>query len=150
MDEAERKRWRRARALYRLGLVTLFSLVAFYCGPNVILFHKLTRLAPSDFADSVRTKGNPILSAMERYRADQGQHPQDLAELTPRYLPTKVEAGTHFDGYTLTIWDWERQHHWIELDLTRPQDGWNVHGGFAHGRIPVAPVPFQPVRSPYP
>src|SRR5689334_10619647 len=84
----EQDRWRACRLVYRAGLGGLFVAVAFYFGPNCIMFRKLTWITPADFRGEADAFV-PVVRAVKAYRRDHGQLPDhELAELQP--LPVKV------------------------------------------------------------
>lgn len=75
-------------------------------------------------------RAQPVVDAIERYRADHGRPPQTLGELAPKYLPAIAEApwpwdtpGFHYEGATLafpaeTFYWWRAGEHAEPLAYT--------------------------------
>jgi hypothetical protein len=135
---AEAGRWRRRRIAYYCGLGVLFAAIAFYAGPNLILFGKLTWLAPADFVPTARERCLPIVRAMKEYQRDRGVLPQSVEQLVPGYLPVAAPGAMLRDGefnyWTATF------NHEIVYKFAPAEEGWYVRGEFVSGRIPLAPV----------
>lgn len=139
--EPEDRRWWCRHLLYCLGLGALFSAIAFYFGPNVILFRKLTRLEPADFIDEARQSGVPLVRAVKEFGRDHGHLPNDVEELTPDYLDCDIDLlrrHPSFDSYSVRFYSFERSGgHELEYDLRPASEGWEVYGPFARGPIPL-------------
>ncbi len=146
VEDDEGRRWRYRRILYCAGLGFWFIAIAFYFGPNVINFGKLTRLSPDDFVGIVQRDCVPTVRAMKEYQRDHGKLPTQNEDLAPRYLPEapkgfiSMERG-HFQ--CLTMWN-----HFVIYDFTPGAEGWSVRGPFANGQI-RAPL-VTPESATYP
>jgi len=145
LEDDEARRWRYRRYLLRLGLVALGMPIAFYFGPNWILFGKLTRLSVEDFVPIVQQEGVPIVRAMKEYERDTGRLPATLEDLQPRYLPAGF--GNHrciSNGY----FHLGTRDHEVEYEFKPGVEGWWVIGPFVSGAIPVPPVTIGPATRP--
>ncbi len=143
-----------------MGLAVLFTAIAFYVGPNVILFGKLTGLTPADFAVSVERVDVPIVRAMKQYERDHGRRPDRAEALAPKYLPEDVAerwryAVTRGEFRAVALHNHrvfyrfrarpdaggDSTQPYEDLLYARyPDEGWYVTGPFAEGRIPLPPV----------
>jgi hypothetical protein len=123
----------------------LFLAIAFYFGPNVILFKKLTWITPADFVVTVEGRCVPVVSAMKAYRRDHGHLPERLEDIVPGYL---ASTGGSLIVYKGQFTCWTKYNHLIEYDFSPATEGWKVHGPYTHGRIPAPPAPMGPTTSP--
>jgi hypothetical protein len=135
-------RWCRRRWAYRLSLVGLFVLIAFYIGPTRIIFGRWTRLAPADFVPVVRDQCVPIVRAIKVYQRDHGGR---LPQSVEQALPPTPKGDYHYVG---NIWQNEfrfrsKWNHEVRYDFTPGREGWSVSGAFTHG-----PISFPPVAPP--
>lgn len=148
------------RYLYYTALFAFFAPIAFYFGPNLINFHKLTRLSPADFVAEVQSRGVPVVQAIKRYQRDHGKMPEDTRDLVPDYLPNSDDTNADFDG------DWiippstgtraysefrflsysTRFAHEVRYVFDPHDEHWEVRGRIAHGRIPLLPVTIETTR----
>ena len=136
-------RWRWYRVWYRLGLAGLFVAVAFYFGPNEIMFNKLTRLGPADFVPIVQRDCMATVRAMKQYQQDTGSLPKSIDDLRPNYLPAGTNYGEVLNGqYHYIDWRWNEE---ITYDFTPGSEGWYVTGHFVSGRVPLPAVKPGPV-----
>lgn len=137
--------WHRRRLTYKAGLALLFAAIAFYFGPNVILFGKLTWISPADFVPTVERECMPVVSAMKAYRRDHGRLPDRIEDIVPDYLKSADRSvfvnGGGFSAYSM-------DQHLIEYDFSPGAEGWRVIGPYTHGRIPAPPAPVGPTTSP--
>ena len=62
MEEASDTTRRLQRTLFRVATAAWFVALAFWFGPNVILFHKLARPSPDDFVPIVEKYCVPAVS----------------------------------------------------------------------------------------
>lgn len=139
------KRWRVYRLTYHAVLATLFIAIAFYFGPNVFLFGKLTWIAPSDFVPDVEKICTPIVSAMKAYRRDHGHLPDRWEDIAPDYIKTPRSLAIIDDGK----FHWYAGYnHTIEYDFSPGAEGWFIDGPYTRGRIPAPPAPVGPTTSP--
>lgn len=133
--------WKRARLAYGATLFIFFCAIAFYFGPNYMLFGKLTWITPDDFAETAQTKVAPIVRATKQYAADHGELPSTDKLLSEQLVPTYLPAPSSGNiSLTIlrengTIEYWTRWNHTIEYDLTPGHEGWSVRGVFASGPI---------------
>jgi hypothetical protein len=135
-------RWRWYRIWYRLGLAVLFASVAFYFGPNEIMFGKLTRMIAADYVPIVQRDCIATVRAIKQYQQDTGNLPTSLNDLTPRYLPAGPVGDSIVNGqYQHVDWRW---HETITYDFTPGSEEWYVSGRFATGRIPLPAVKLGP------
>jgi hypothetical protein len=145
-DDRYLKRWRRRRAAYYGVLAVVFAAVAFFVGPNLLLFGKPTGLTPADFVPTVEERCVPIVRAMKEFQRDHGRLPDRGAELMPHYHPQEdpsvqyVSASVHRGRFDR----WAAYNHNITYDFNPVTEGWYVSGAFAHGRIPLPPVKIDP------
>jgi hypothetical protein len=148
-DAPDTTRWVR-RMLFRGALACWFSALAFWFGPNVILFHKLTRPSPDDFVPVVEKYCVPAVRAIKLYQRDHGQMPPSIDALGPPFSSHRSDGpGYHMIDavrpYTYTAFG--SFHHTIYYDFTPGHEGWTIHGAFANGPIPVPPVTLEPVPT---
>ena len=139
------KRWQLYRMAYQGLMVLLFCSIAFYFGPNVILFGKLTWLSPTDFVPTVEQQCMPIVSAMKANRRDHGRLPNRMSEIVPDYVVPKYRQEPISNG---NFQYWSKFNHRIEYDFTPGNEGWYVNGAFVKGPIPVMKAPVGPSTSP--
>jgi len=138
-------RWRWYRVWYRVGLAGLFASIAFYFGPNEIMFDKLTRLTPADLVPIIQRDCVPEVRAMKQYQRDTGNLPDSIDDLTPKYLPAGPNRGGIANGqYKYIDWQW---YETINYDFTPGSEGWYASGHFVSGRIPLPPVKLGPVAK---
>ncbi len=145
-DDSRSGVWQRRRLLYYNGLCMLLAATAFYFGPNVILFQKLTALSPRDFVPEVQKDCVPVVRAIKLYARDNGQLPKDVTELVPKYLAAPAPVPT-------MIWNGElrwyvQYHECITYDFTPGREQWRLYGELASGPIPVPPVTMPPASAP--
>jgi hypothetical protein len=146
MPRDEWVRWRRRRRAYYAALAGYFAAAAFYFGPNLIMFGKLTRLAPADFIPVVQERCVPVVRAMKQYQRDHGRLPTRERDLVPDYLP-EVEWSVllaRVDGFEY----WGEFNHVITYDFTPDHEGWRVRGEFVHGPIPLPLVDLPATPKP--
>jgi hypothetical protein len=136
--DPEARRWLYRRLAYYAALLGLFALIAFYVGPNIILFRKLTWLSPADFVSTAEERCVPIVGAIKEYERDHGRLPNGVEGVVPAYLPEYVHgAALHSDGEL----EYRGPHgHTIVYSFAPEDEGWRVHGRFANGPLPMAPV----------
>src|SRR6185369_18057143 len=108
MDEALDSRRRGLRILLNVTLVAWFGAMAFWFGPNFILFHKLSRLSPADFAPVVEKYCVPAVRAIKVYQQKNGRMPKDVDELGPPF--------SNHSGPGMHI-----------IDAFRPYDYWTIY-----------------------
>jgi hypothetical protein len=149
-DETFLKRWRRRRAAYNGGLLTFFAVVAFYVGPNLILFGKPTWITPAYFVPTVERRCVPIVRAMKEFRRDHGRLPARGEELIPDYHPPDDPSVQYV---AISVRDgkfefWSEFHHVITYDFDPASEGWSVSGVYTRGRIPAPPVAIGPSTRP--
>ncbi len=145
-EDAEAKRWRYGRLLFRVALVALGAEFAFDLGPNWFTFGQLTRPTPAYFVEIAETQGVPVVRAMKEYQRDTGRLPNGLGDLEPKYLPPDTwfrgfVGGAHFALLTTA-------NHWVIYDFTPGAEGWRVEGPIANGPIPLPPVTIGPATRP--
>jgi hypothetical protein len=146
LEDAESRRWRYRRTLFRIGLFVLLAPVTFYFGPNVFKFGKLTRLAPADFVTSVERFGVPSVRAIKEYQRDTGHFPNQMQDLVPKYLPSIPGFGGDIENGQFVMWG--NLEHMITYHFTAGAEGWTVSGAFANGTIPLSPVTIGPATQP--
>jgi len=149
-DEMKLTRWRRRRGAYYGALVVLFAVVAFYVGPNYILFGKPTWITPADFVPTVQQRCVPMVRAMKEFRRDHGRLPARGDELVPDYYPARKSA---VQGVESAVDDgqfryWSMFNHTIRYDFNPASEGWLVSGPYTSGRIPAPPVAIGPATRP--
>lgn len=148
MDDRERVRWRWRRWMYRAGLAVWFSALAFYFGPHLIMFGKLTGLTPADFVAEIQKFGVPEVTAIKEYQRDHGHLPDDLSELEPDSLPKKRAFYFHSVVRDGQYEYYGTYHQRITYNLDGSDEHWEVNGSLAHGRLPLPPVVISPTSRP--
>jgi hypothetical protein len=143
--DEEFQRWRFYRGLFWAGLIALAIPIAFYFGPNLYNFGKLTWPTPGDFACTVETACVPTVRAIKQYEADTGHLPETLDDLVPKYLPTKPPGQQFAYGHFMSL---EKMDHMVTYELAPGDETWRVSGPFARGKIPVPAVTLGPTRPP--
>jgi hypothetical protein len=131
--------------MYYGSLGLLFGAIAFYFGPNMIMFGKLTWITPTDFVGSVDEDLIDVVRAVKRYERDHGSLPERVEDCVPKYLPRR-------DAYP-TIWkrellEYTKLGHTICYGFAAYDEGWWVRGPFVVGRIPLPPVSIPPLAQP--
>jgi hypothetical protein len=130
------RRWRCRRVSYYVALCLLFAAIAFYFGPNVIMFGKLVWITADDFAKWVDEDDVRSVRAIKEYQRDHGKLPERMEDLVPAYLPKRTFGdlwGGEFHEYT-------RYGHLFIYRFTPGDEGWRVAGPFVHDRLPLPPV----------
>jgi hypothetical protein len=133
--------WWRGRLAYSISLAILFSAIAFYFGPNLIRFHKLTSLTTEDFGWYVQA-GTPTVRAMMQFRRDHGRLPNDEDELVPAYLPKDQDYRGNIARGAFSFW--ARDGHMITYNFGPVGEGFYVSGPDVNGRISWPPVTLEP------
>lgn len=146
-EDPESRLWRYRRQWYRAGLFAVGAVIALYFGPNLLMFGKLTRLAPADFVTTVEKSSAPVVLAMKRYERDHGHRPQQMTDLIPKYLPGPTGTQFVLNGEFTQLAD---DNEMISYDFEPSSEGWYVSGPFAKGRIPLPPVTLAPTTGPVP
>jgi hypothetical protein len=131
-----------------------FVSLAFWFGPHVILFHKLTAMTPADFVPIVQSVCVPAVREIKIYQRDHGKMPSTDADLSPKFRNPQGHNPDCFGmnelngrgGYS--YWAISMYEHNIEYDFTPGHEGWTVHGAFANGPVPVPPVSIGPTDQP--
>ena len=124
-----------------------FGAVAFYLGPNFILFRKLTWITPADFVPVVTRYCVPAVRAAKEYRRDHGGWPDSKSDLTPYGLKEGGYWGDlSSDEYSFLCWG--LYNHTITYNLAGPDEHWEVRGNLTCGRIPAPPVVISPGSRP--
>ena len=140
----EEYRWRLKRILLRVAIALLLSPLAFYFGPNLLNFGKLTSLAPADFVPTANTYCVPVVIAIKQYQRDHRSMPTDskLAELVPVYLRECPPGGYYYDQHYTHI---SMHLHRITYDFAT--DTWSIRGPFVNGTLPLPPVVLPPATA---
>ena len=140
-----RSKWFYLQAGYYALLGLFFWVIAIQFGPNLVNFHSLRRPDPIVFKQDVEMRCVPVVRAMKEFERDQGRLPNDLSELTPKYLKeSEVWPGVWRGRFTYRG-KWNEQ---IVYDFTPGNEGWYVRGVFVNGRIPLPPVKLPPLTQP--
>jgi hypothetical protein len=126
-------------------MASLFAVIAFQFGPNLINFGKLTRLSVWDFVPIVQQQCVPIVKAAKEYQRDHGHLPNSRDDLIPAYLPNANFPGS-IDQTQL--WYFTMWNHAITYSFATGNEGWSVSGPFVRGAIPLPPVTIGPARPP--
>ena len=145
MSDLDPNTWRKRRLLYQAGRWVLFILIAFYPGPNLIIFHKLTGPTPSDDIGYADTYCLPTVRAVKQYQRDTGSLPKSLDELVPRYLselpkPPDAPWGLSLNGNMFECMRMPPSRPTITYNFDPRAEGWAVHGHFVNGPIPMPNV----------
>ena len=151
MDDAaiNERQWKQRRSAYYLALGVLFCAVAFYFGPNRMMFGKWTWITPADFTERAQRDGVPLIRAIKRYERDTGHRPTEIEQLVPKYLPDKIPGvvilGMDTDFSILTMYN-----HRITYDFDPKREGFYVNGVYTRGRIPLPPVQIESPPTTHP
>lgn len=147
MDPSQLRRWRLYRWLYRLGLVLWFAAIAFYFGPNLFRFGRLTEPTPADCVSEVEAVCVPEVIAIKQFERDHGALPAMpyLLELVPVYLPERPGASYINGKRYIHI---SKQHQLITYVLDGVDEHFDVAGVFGKRRIPVRAVVLPPATRP--
>ena len=147
--ELTERQWKQRRIAYYVVLAVLFCAVAFYLGPNRMLFGKWTWITPADFVKRAQRDGVPLVRAMKLYERDTGHLPNEIEQLIPNYLPEKipgvVNLGTDAEFSILTMYN-----HRITYDFNPKREGFYVNGVYTRGRIPLPPVQIDSAPTTHP
>jgi hypothetical protein len=131
--------WNFRRRLYYWALGGFFCAIAFYFGPHLILFRKLTPLSPSDFVDEVQERCVPVVRAIKEFERDNGRLPEKIDEVVPRYLP-EVDRGQMLVPGEYFVFMYRGHAHKVGYRFDGSDEHWEVSGPFARGRIPLPAV----------
>ena len=145
-DPNNRASWRRLRRLYYLSLGLLFAVIAFYLGPNRILFGKWTWIQPADFVTVVDRSCVPTVRAMKLYAAKHGRLPQTNSDLGPTFADER-KVGYVREG-RFEYPDFTRGLNLIRYEFQPKRERWMVDGYFLQGEIPCPEVPTPPTTGP--
>ena len=147
---ASEQNWRAFRILLRLGLIAWFAIIAFWFGPHLILFRKLSSMSPADFVPVVQKFCVPTVRAMKQYAHDHGRMANKWEDLGPAFDPHihKGPGMDEIDSRGYTYWAFGIYNHHIEYDFTSGHEGWRVHGAFANGPVPVPSVNIESTSQP--
>jgi hypothetical protein len=140
----DERAWRWRRLLYYAALWFVGSSVALYFGPNVILFGKLTWIAPADFARVARSECAPIVLAIKQYERDYGALPDPAHWSPPGFNEHQYWGILDARGYH----HWAAYNHEIVYNLTGTDQHWAVVGPYASGRIPLPGVTLPSTTQP--
>ena len=77
----------------------------------------------------------PVIAALEEYRASHGAYPEQLAALVPDYLPVIWAGGDDLDySYSLIGESYSFSFHYIGPGMNtctfKPEAGWHCSGAF--------------------
>lgn len=136
----ELRKWWARRQGYRVMLLAVFVMIAWYVGPNEINFRKPTPLNAADFVPVVESQCVPVVRAMKQYQRDHGKLPGDTDDLVPKYLSAAEEKqfrGEVENGRFVYFGQW---NHLIEYSFAPGNEHWSVHGPVVNGVIPTPPV----------
>lgn len=136
-SDPELRRWWWRRLTYRAILFGLFALTAFYFGPNLIEFGKLTRPTAADFVPEVERGGVPLVKAVKLYRLDHGRFPKDESDLIPDYLPAQIGGFMALDGIVIGFVGHSER---VEYRCYPGEEGWWLSGPWLNGRLPLGLV----------
>ncbi|HEY4329464.1 MAG TPA: hypothetical protein VGN88_06990 [Phycisphaerae bacterium] len=139
------------RFLYYIALTAWFAVIAFWLGPHIILFHRLSGLSLADFAP-VAEAHLPVVLAIKRYQADNGHLPEKIEDIQGNYLPAnwgKDDLGRGFvdsSGYTIMVSKFGFLHELV-YNLDGNDEHWQLSGQVVNGRIPLLAITL-PKESP--
>ena len=85
MHETSDNARRLQRVLLNVAMVGWFVALAFWFGPHVILFHKLTGMTPLDFVPVVETNCVPAVRAVKIYQRTHRRMPASVDDLGPAF-----------------------------------------------------------------
>ena len=86
-------------------------------------------------ADKGYAASEPVIAALEQYRADHGAYPEKLMELVPDYLTEVWTAGDELDySYSSTGDDYSFSFHYLGPGMNtctyKPGQEWDCSGAF--------------------
>ena len=131
----------------QLLFLIYFGVIAFWIGPNLILFHKLTWITTADLVPLVHNLNTtPIKMAKIYLQTHEQLDEQFDASLKAALI--KKDRGQFFDTNPLRI-NFYLDSHYVYYDLTPGHEGWKVRGQWITGDIPVPNVTLDsPTTSP--
>jgi hypothetical protein len=144
--DAELRHWWGRRVLYYIAVFILFLIIAFYVGPNEIMFGKVMYPYHSlaDYVPEVQKECVPIVRAMKEFERDHGQLPMLVSDLVPQYL-----SSVDFNAPTMgNMFYYVKGDHLICYDFTPATEGWTVSQGPLVGAIPAPLVGIGPSTRP--
>jgi hypothetical protein len=143
-----RSKWLYLQFIYYLALAGFFVTIAFYAGPNLINFGRLSSLTTADFVADVKEEDMRTVRAMKEFQGDRGRLPNDASELVPRYLSHQPEEKMGATVHQGQFYRYSRWNHRIFYDFSAGTEGWYVGGALARGRIPLPPVKLTLTTKP--
>ncbi len=121
-------RWCRRRWIYRLALAVIFVAIAFYFGPNRILWGRWTPLSTADFVAPVQQRCAPVVKAMLSFQRDHGRRAMGVADIVPAYIAS-VPNGTDIADGEITfrgmlVGNAFDRYHAVTYSFNRLTEGW--------------------------
>ncbi len=146
--------WTAKRVAYYVALLGWFSLIAFWAGPNVWLFGRVTGMRESDLHEQVNRLYVPLVRAMLEYQKDFGALPPNTRTATKPYFGENVllTGGSGYVQNGVLIARDYKWHHTIRYNFNDTRSPWSAQGGYYNGPIWRPPVnfetPFAPTTRP--
>lgn len=158
VDDAPGKLWRFYRVVYRVGLFVVLGPLIIHFGAHIILFGKLTALAPAGFVSEAQGTPTRVVRAMMEYRRDTGNWTNTVVDLDPKYLMI-TDLHRDQDGATWTgnvgeiyngqyFYEADNFHDSIKYDFNGGATPWSVSGPMVSGVIPLPPVTLPAESAP--
>jgi hypothetical protein len=146
-------KWTAKRVAYYFALLGWFCLIAFWAGPNVWLFGRVTGMRESDLHENVKQRFVPAIRAVLEYQRDFGALPDNSWNAKVVYFGKYTQVGwggEHIRNGVLS--DYGRYNQCISYDFSHPEAPWTTWGAFYNGPINLPPVtldtPFEPTTRP--
>jgi hypothetical protein len=139
--DPEMRSWWFGRVGYRVVLSLICLAIAFYFGPNLIQFGRLTKPKMADYIPIVERTGVPFVKAIKLFKLDHGRYPKNETELIPNYLRETSAGFTTLDGEVVGFIGYDE---WVHYNFTPGAEGWDLSGPYFNGRMPLPPVTIGP------
>jgi len=140
---SEDRTWRVYRfGYYGLQLLPL-SIISFWIGPNLVLFHSPLSPGPADYAQ-LTNDYIPMIAAIKAYRRDFGQLPASSYGLPPEYRPPNYHGGDGEILNTTSITFTVAKQSVLEYEFSPMKEGWIIHSPRYDGPIPALIVHAAP------
>lgn len=148
-------KWTARRVAYYFALLGWFCLIAFWAGPNVWLFGRVTGMRESDLHAGAKRSVVPAIRAVLEYQRDFGVLPDNSWDAKVVYFGSDAQVGwggEYIRNGVLSDRGLYNQN--IYYDFGRADAPWSSQGIFYNGPINLPPVtldtPFEPTTRPAP
>ena len=131
--------WRWARRFYIAGLFLLGMSIAFYFGPNLVMFGKLTRLSVNDFVPIATTRFVPVIREIKEYEQEHGGVPLDVQSAHLVFVHNKNVTCWFDVPYQEVIFTAPYRSE-VVYYLDQSDEHFEVRSDFMKGRLPIPTV----------